>query len=165
MYFSSWFRLPKDVTDAYVQVELYPVGIKIAETRVCNDSLQPAWEEKFRLSACYNANHIKVVVKDSDLLWWDSKVGECEFTCQELVEKPGEVIKKWHDLVGPKGDYHGSILLSFQYFPFGDHQDDSRKTLDSYFPDRSNNKVSLYQCADTPNLPVFQVENVQQIGD
>ena len=141
-------------------MELYPVGLKIAETRVVKDSLYPAWEEQFRLSACYNADYIRVRVKDCDMRWTDNDIGVCEFTIKDLTEKPGEVIQEWHDLTcGPDEDVQGSILISLQYIPFGDHQDDSRKTLDSYFPDRSNNKVSLYQCADTPHLPVFQVEN------
>ena len=103
---------------------------------------------------------IELLVKDCDMLWTDNDIGVCEFTIKDLTEKPGEVIQEWHDLTcGPDEDVQGSILISLQYIPFGDHQDDSRKTLDSYFPDRSNNKVSLYQCADTPHLPVFQVEN------
>ena len=155
--FRSWFHSSKNVTDAYVQVELYPVGLKIAETRVVKDSLYPAWEEKFRLSACYNADYIRVSVKDSDMLWTDNVIGVCEFTCRELTEQPGEVISEWHDLTGHEGSVSGSILISLQYIPFGDQEEDSRKTLVSYFPDRSNNKVTLYQCAETPHLPVFQV--------
>ena len=139
-------------------MELYPVGLKIAETRVVKDSLYPVWEEQFKVSACYNADYVRVKVKDSDMLWTDEEVGVCEFTCLELTERPGEVIKEWHDLTRPDGDVQGSILISLQYIPIGYHQDDSMKTFDSYFPSRSNNKVSLYQCADTPYLPVFQVD-------
>ena len=32
---SSWWHSSKNVTDAFVKVELFPVGVKVAETKVC----------------------------------------------------------------------------------------------------------------------------------
>ena len=41
VYFSSFFKriISKNVTDAYAKVDLFPVGLTIAETKVVNDSL------------------------------------------------------------------------------------------------------------------------------
>ena len=41
VFFSSFFKriISKNVTDAYAKVDLFPVGLTIAETKVVNDSL------------------------------------------------------------------------------------------------------------------------------
>ena len=46
---------PKDVTDAYVDVELGKA--KIAKTSVINNDLNPVWNETFRYLDCYHFNH------------------------------------------------------------------------------------------------------------
>ena len=46
------------------QVQLMPVGVKIAETRFVSDSLFPVWAEEFRLLLCHNAETIKISVFD-----------------------------------------------------------------------------------------------------
>ena len=52
----------------------------------------------------------------------------------------------------------GAVRISLQYFPLGLQEADSSRTIATYFPPREEgNRVTLYQCADTPQLPVFQV--------
>ena len=56
------------------------------------------------------------------------------------------------------GVVQGAVRISLQYFPLGLQEADSSRTIATYFPPREEgNRVTLYQCADTPQLPVFQV--------
>ena len=42
-----------------------------------NDSLYPAWHEEFRVLACFNAHHLRVSVRDMDMLA-SQEIGACE---------------------------------------------------------------------------------------
>ena len=62
------------------------------------------------------------------------------------------------------GVVQGAVRISLQYFPLGLQDADSSRTIATYFPPREEgNRVTLYQCADTPQLPVFQVMQCQII--
>ena len=52
-----------------MQVWLEPLGLKLAETRVVDDNLNPSWKEVFHIMSCFDAEKIRVVVKDSDMSW------------------------------------------------------------------------------------------------
>ena len=70
----------------------------------------------------------------------------------------GEEVDEWHDLiVGEEEEVQGSIRLAIQFFAKGSLDMDSSKILPCYFPVKENNRVTLYQDADTPQLPVFEV--------
>ena len=49
-----------------------------------------------------------------------------------------------------------TITLSVFFIPL-DHDDDVEDLRLSYFDSHDNNRVKLYQCADTPMLPIFEV--------
>ena len=60
---------PKDVTDAYVDVELGKA--KIAKTSVINNDLNPVWNETFRYLDCYYfIYHEKWLCFDRDNIYW-----------------------------------------------------------------------------------------------
>ena len=65
---SKWF-FSTNHTDPYVQVWLEPLGLKLAETKVVDDNLNPSWKEVFHIMSCFDAEKIRVVVKDSDMSW------------------------------------------------------------------------------------------------
>jgi len=150
---SSWWHSSKNVTDAFVKVELFPVGVKVAETKCVNDSLYPIWGEEFKLLMCHNADKLRVTVLDKDL--WDGEpIGWCEVSCLGLVD--GEKVEEWHDLtVGEDGEVQGAIRVGLQFFAKGSLDTDSSKILPCYFPCQSGNHVTLYQDADTPQLSIF----------
>ena len=89
---------------------------------------------------------------DKDLLS-SQPIGWCDIDCLGLVE--GEKIVGWHELQGEGAQ--GSIKLELQFFTRGSLEEDSSKILPSYFPSRENNRVTLYQDADTPPLQIFKV--------
>ena len=50
-------------------------------------------------------------------------------------------------------DTMGRINLSVQYFPVNALGEECREISMAYFPLRENNRLTLYQDADTPQLP------------
>ena len=74
---SAWFFSKTNQTDAYVQVYLEPLGLKLAETRVVDDNLNPSWKEVFHIMSCFDAEKIRVVVKDSDMSWTAAVMSMC----------------------------------------------------------------------------------------
>ena len=74
---SAWFFSKTNQTDAYVQVYLEPLGLKLAETRVVDDNLNPSWKEVFHIMSCFDAEKIRVVVKDSDMSWTAAVMSIC----------------------------------------------------------------------------------------
>ena len=145
-------------------MKLFPSGLKLAETAVIPDSLNPVWEETKNLLACYNGKYIKICVKDSDTFDKDDYIGSCQISCLYLRDHPFLEISKTFQLKNDKDEEKskGKIRLSIKYSPFNyleattvDH------SISTYFPSRQNNKVHLYQCADTPNLSIFKVSKVQ----
>ena len=78
----------------------------------------------------------------------------------------GEPIEGWFDLLN--GDkVMGKINLSVQYFPVECCGEDCREINMAYFPMRENNRLTLYQDADTPQLPQVSLKNrvVHYFGD
>ena len=159
-YFRAWYRSSKNKTDAFCSVKLFPSGLKLAETGVIYDSLNPEWEEKKRLLACYNGEYIQVSVKDSDTFNGDDYIGTCRIPCLELKENHSEDIEKTYELQIDEDDdkkSRGTIRITYNFTPFNLEETTIEHSIDTYFPARENNKVHLYQCADTPNLPIFNV--------
>ena len=102
---------------------------------------------------CHNAHSLRVTVLDKDM--WDGQpIGWCEVSCLGLVD--GEKVDEWYDLsVGEEGEVQGAVRLGLQFFA-KDSLDS--KILPCYFPSLPGNCVTLYQDADTPQLPIFQGE-------
>ena len=136
--------------------------MKLAETSVIYDSLNPEWEETKNLLACYNGEYIKVCVKDSDTFNRDDYIGSCKISCLTLRDNPFKEFTNTFELKvdeDDEGKTRGRITLTFKYSPFNSVESTTiDRSIATYFPARKNNKVHLYQCADTPNLPIFKVD-------
>ena len=150
--FRAWYRSNKNKTDAYVSVKLCKSDktiMKLAETSVKYDDLNPEWEETKNLLACYNGEYIKVSVKDSDTLNKDDYIGSCRISCLSLRDNPFKLIKDTFDLKIDEDEERktrGTITLSFKYCPFNSVEATTiGRTISTYFPLRPNNKVHLYQ--------------------
>ena len=63
--------------------------------------------------------------------------------------------KKWQDQMDEDGK-QSTITLSVIFMPL-EHDTDVEDLRLSYFECHENNRVTLYQCADTPMLPIFEV--------
>ena len=54
----------KDVTDAFVDVRLGKA--KLAKTTIIDNSLNPEWNESYRVEVCHFADHLVFEVRDKD---------------------------------------------------------------------------------------------------
>ena len=64
----------------------------------------------------------------------------------------GDEIEGWFDLTDANGEGQGRIKLSVQFFPKDEEERLGKGGPDAYFPVRDNNRFTLYQDADTPQL-------------
>ena len=119
--------------------------MKLAETSVIYDSLNPEWEETKNLLACYNGEYIKVCVKDSDTFNRDDYIGSCKISCLTLRDNPFKEFTNTFELKvdeDDEGKTRGRITLTFKYSPFNSVESTTiDRSIATYFPARKNNKV------------------------
>ena len=70
--------------------------------------------------------------------------------------------KKWQDQMEEAGA-QSTITLSLIFMPL-EHDANVEDLGLSYFDCHDNNRVRLYQCADTPMLPIFEVNKTGKLG-
>ena len=142
-----WNISKKDKTDPFVSAEFGPQWL--FKTRYINNTLNPVWEERFSLPVCQVADVITISVRDKEHVG-DSPVGNFSFSCDEVVQ--GDEIEGWFDME-QNGEAAGKLKMSIQFFPKDEDDRLSKEVPDAYFPMRENNRLTLYQDADTPQLP------------
>ena len=94
----------------------------------------------------------------------DDDIGSCEIPITSKTrhledEFELKLEKKWQDQKEEAGTAGtpSTITLSLIFMPL-DRDDDVEDLRVSYFDCHDNNRVTLYQCADTPMLPIFEVK-------
>ena len=100
----------KDVTDPFVDVHLS--NGRIIKTSVLLNTLDPIWNESYRLELCHNAKDLIFHVCDKDHAYSES-IGEVIIPCEVLVT--GEVIQGWFPIMAGKGKQQGELNFSVQY--------------------------------------------------
>ena len=142
------FNIDKNYTDAFVTAEIGPVWL--FKTRYINDNLNPVWEESFSIPICQeNAENMIINVKDKDLVG-STSIASLTFPCVDM--EAGEEIEGWFDLVAD-GESQGRIKLSVKFLPKEEEDRLKKEVAYAYFPLREGNRLTLYQDADTPQLP------------
>ena len=63
-------------------------------------------------------------------------------------------MEDWYELKND-GETRGRIKIAVKFIPKGERDRLGKAVVDAYFPMRKNNRLTLYQDADTP--PVKQV--------
>ena len=142
-----WNISGKDVTDPFVSGEIGPAWL--FKTRYINNNLNPVWEEKFSIPVCQETENLTISVKDKEHIG-SASVASKTFSCDEIIQ--GDEIEGWFDLEN-NGENCGTIKLSMQFFSKEEEDRLSKDVPDAYFPMRQNNRLTLYQDADTPQLP------------
>ena len=80
----------KDVTDPFVDVKLGKA--RIAKTAVIDNSLNPVWNEAFKIEVCHKADSLIFDVRDKDHAYTEV-VGIVDISAQHLVN--GQIIEGW----------------------------------------------------------------------
>ena len=144
-----WNIQGKDLTDPYVTGQLG--SARMFKSKYISNDLNPVWDEVFNLYVCHHANTLKISVRDKEHIG-DTYIASCTIRVADIVS--GNIVDGWFDLIrGEK--IRGRIQLSVQFTPKDDLE--GERSLDipeSYFSMKENNRVVLYQDADTPQLPV-----------
>jgi len=144
----------KDVTDPYVNVFLGEA--RLAKTRYMNNDLNPCWDEKFTVDVCHRSASMTFDVKDKDHVG-GAFVGSVMIQTEDLMS--GEVFETTQDLVDAQGEpIQGSLTFSVQYIPKAalDEAEAGKILHRAYFPARENNRLILYQDAETLPMPQFE---------
>ena len=147
--FSKLFN-KKDVSDPFVDVKLGQC--RIAKTRVIDNSLDPNWDEMFKIEVCHHADSLIFDVRDKDHTSTDV-IGEVSLSLQEILDS--QEIDGWYQIKKSsrtRTKIHGELSLRVQFidkFDVGDSYE-----VDSYFRMHRGCHVKLYQDVKVPdNLP------------
>ena len=148
---NAFFNISRgDLTDPYVELEL--ADTSLIKTSVIRNNLNPHWDEKFTVPLCHNANFFIAKVRDREHIG-AATVGYFKIPTDEVLG--GEPVTGWYDLiVGNGGETKGSVHIWLQFSNVKD-SGSGKFMYDMYFPPQVNNRVTLYQDADTPQLKLF----------
>jgi len=139
-----------DLTDPYLELNIGDTCL--LKTKVIRNNLAPHWDEKFTVPLCHNANNFVAKVKDREHIG-AATVGHFNIPTDLILK--GEPVTGWYDLiVGDHGEQQGMVHIWIQ-FNHVENTSSGKFLYDAYFPPQVNNKVSLYQDADTPMSNIF----------
>uniref|UniRef100_A0A6A7G2J4 phospholipase D n=3 Tax=Hirondellea gigas TaxID=1518452 RepID=A0A6A7G2J4_9CRUS len=157
---TSWFRQSKDVSDPYVTVDTCKGGkrsCRITKTSIIYNSLNPQWNEKFRVEMCHEVESFLFSVKDLDLLKVEC-MGYMNIRAEDLLHE--EPLIGWYPVMSKNGDPAGALNISMRFKSVTSIVR-SNEVQDTVFPMRTNCNLKLYQDAHTPAVaPVTDVPGV-----
>ncbi|GBG72654.1 hypothetical protein CBR_g12228 [Chara braunii] len=152
-------------SDPYATVELPPKAV-VARTCVIQDSLNPAWNEKFWIKVAHKTTELRVYVKDSDKVG-AVMLGEVRIPVDTLLTE--EQTKDWFKLYKGDEPTNASIRLKVKFNSIDTlrqrygrcgQKDKQPGVPYTYFPVRAGNHVTLYQDSHIPNsfAPYIELE-------
>merc|ERR1719362_64667 len=101
----------KDVTDAFVDVRIG--NAKLVKTSVIDNSLNPEWNEDFRVEVCHFGDDLLFEVRDKDHAYAEF-IGSVAIPTSTL--KSGQFIKEESFPIKSSGGKHkGMLKISVQY--------------------------------------------------
>lgn len=137
----------KDVTDPFVDVRLGKA--KLAKTSVVLNSLNPEWNESYRIETCHFGDELSFEVRDKDHAYAEF-IGSVDIPTGALLN--GEIKEGWFPIKKRSGSHKGQLHLRVQFVSKAAVE----RTYDvpCYFPMQRNCNVTLYQNAHVPpNMP------------
>ena len=144
----------KDVTDAFVDVKLGKA--KLAKTSVILNDLDPVWNEMFRLEVCHWSKELLFQVRDKDHAYAEY-IGDVRIPVQDILESG--LVEGEFPILTESAKERGTLVLRIQFIAKSSVQPSYE--VDSYFPMKTSNNVTLYQDACCPNvqhlMPQFQM--------
>nr|XP_045620577.1 phospholipase D alpha 1-like [Procambarus clarkii] len=137
---------PKNTSDPFAQLKIG--HCVLCKTAVKNNDLSPKWHESHRIPVCHYADELQIQVLDKD--YFDSGIlGEVIIKPEDLLN--GKTLKGWYPLSGSDGH----IKLKMNYVP-KEMIKATFEVSDCYFKLREGCKVTLYQDAHCPPLPIYE---------
>ncbi|GBG72658.1 hypothetical protein CBR_g12231 [Chara braunii] len=157
----------RDKSDPYATVELSP-RVVLGRTRVIKDTLNPSWNESFSIKVAHRTSEVEVHIRDSDGVG-ALPMGGAHIPVDKLLTE--QVVEGWFPL---RSMYdlpaRGSIRVKLQFQSIDTLKQRFGKlgqrgkppgVPNTFFTERSGNRVTLYQDAHVPNsfAPHILLEN------
>ena len=142
-----------DVTDPFVEIKLG--SAKLGKTRMILNSLNPVWNENFRIELCHVGDVLRFEVNDRDHVGAEH-IGTVEISTSSLMDE--EVRERWFPIMSKKNKVKGQLKLSVQ-FVSKDRSIQQGYEVDCYFSVQRNCLVTLYQdahCNQMEPMPQFK---------
>lgn len=157
-----WGLIPGDLTDPYVTVHLDKV--KLVQSSIKNNTLEPSWREKYNLEVCHRAGQLRFTVRDKDHTGSED-IGEVVFS---IFPDSGVIADGWYPLSSrapspgpPLGEIRLRAVLCTvaglgeEYYKRAlEDLMTNQYLVDSYFQRRTHCHVDLYSCARNNSQPV-----------
>ena len=126
-------------------------------TAVINDvrmfSMNPVWNEDYRIEVCHAADELVFEIKDKDHAYSEF-IGSVSIPTALLFEK--HIVDEWFPIKKKSGSTKGELLLDVKFIPVA-RLKKSYRVRHTYFPMHKHCNVTLYQDAHCPlaQMPQF----------
>jgi len=142
--------ISKNTSDPDVKITIDDVNL--AKTRCIDNDLNPVWDEHFILFLCHYGENVIFTIRDIDHTTHSENLGTVTFPFEKIREcEENNIIEEWFDL-----ETQGRIKLSLVFQTVEAEQGIVKdRHFFTYYEMSERNKITLYQDADTPPLPVF----------
>ena len=97
----------KDVSDPFVNVKLGKA--RIAKSAIIDNSLNPKWNESFKVDVCHRASNVIFDVRDKDHVNTEA-IGKVQISTSEIID--GNVVEGWFPIM------NNSKVNCIKYFCF-----------------------------------------------
>ena len=144
-----------DVTDAFIDVKIGKA--RLIRTRIIENSLNPVWNDTYRIEACHFGTSLTFTLRDKDYTHSEF-IGTVDISLAPLLRQ--KIVQGWFPIIKSNGVAYENAELNIKilFTPSTSDPTLSPSSLygiqDSYFPVRNNILVTLYQdadCAETQN--------------
>ena len=146
------------LTDAFVAIKM-DHDTPLARTQVVVDSLDPKFNEKYRLDVCHRIEEVVLVVYDQDSVT-NAKIGMVKFKAKDLLDGVERKQGDGYPIKSRTRSEKGRLFLSIKFISCSAIEKEPYDT-DGYFDTKQNCRMTLYQDAHVPKC--MNLENTSDM--
>ena len=135
------------LTDAFVAIKM-DHDTPLARTQVVVDSLDPKFNESYRLDVCHRIEEVVLVVYDQDSVT-NEKIGMVKFKAKDLLDGVQRKQEDGYPIKSRTRSEKGRLFLSIKFICCSEIEKEPYDT-DGYFDTKQNCRMTLYQDAHVP---------------
>ena len=134
------------LTDAFVEIKLD--NDTLITTQVIIESLDPEFDETYRLDICHSIENIVFAVYDKDIVS-NEKIGVVSFKANDLLDGVERKQDCGYPIKSRTRSESGRLFLSIRFISCAEIDKESYD-IDGYFDTKENCRMTLYQDAHVP---------------
>ena len=134
------------LTDAFVEIKMD--NDTLITTHVIVDSLDPEFDETYRLDICHRIENVVFAVYDKDIVS-NEKIGVVSFKANDLLDGVERRQDGGYPIKSRTRSDSGRLFLSIRFISCTEIEKESYDT-DGYFDTKENCRMTLYQDAHVP---------------